>query len=325
MLVFLAAASSGGSLRECGRWLADAGSADLRRTARRRVRCPGRQPARRTERRTGNQRRHLPAARTAAKCSTTRTSWPGSRRRAAKALAFGPTGFAAGRDTLYLLTEFPVSSVPADRRADRHGDAGRAAPGRAEQQQARSAHGRHPGRGRQHLPDRRPARAVLPPGLPRHGAGHHLQSYQQGVSVWGEPGMAALSGASTKKVISAGIDDPRHARPWPPWSAGTTCRCVSVSYGDGRATSRSALRGQEILEAADIRARWRRARRCSSATGTRPALISLRPWYARPASPGSAAAVGPARPGPPCSAPPRTTTRRPGRRRCRSGTRGVPS
>ena len=42
-----------------------------------------------------------------------------------------------------------------------------------------------------------------------------LQSYQQGVAVWGEPGMAALWGASTKKVIGAGIDDPRHARALP--------------------------------------------------------------------------------------------------------------
>ena len=59
--LFLAAASSGRSLRECGRWLADAGSpipAELLDAAG--FRAPGRQPARRAERRPGNPRRHLP-------------------------------------------------------------------------------------------------------------------------------------------------------------------------------------------------------------------------------------------------------------------------
>ncbi len=39
-----------------------------------------------------------------------------------------------------------------------------------------------------------------------------LQSYEQGVTVWGEPGMAALWGSATKKLIGAGVDSPRLAR-----------------------------------------------------------------------------------------------------------------
>ena len=39
-----------------------------------------------------------------------------------------------------------------------------------------------------------------------------LQSYEQGVTVWGEHGMATLWGAATKKIIGAGVDSPRLAR-----------------------------------------------------------------------------------------------------------------
>ncbi|MEV1204098.1 TraG/TraD/VirD4 family protein, partial [Microbispora rosea] len=39
-----------------------------------------------------------------------------------------------------------------------------------------------------------------------------LQSYEQGITVWGEHGMAALWGAATMKLIGAGADSPRLAR-----------------------------------------------------------------------------------------------------------------
>ena len=81
-----------------------------------------------------------------------------------------------------------------------------------------------------------------------------LQSYQQGVAVWGEPGMAALWGAATKKVIGAGIDDPRHARDLATLVGQHDVPVISVSYGDGRASQQVSLRRQEILDAADIRA-----------------------------------------------------------------------
>ena len=41
-----------------------------------------------------------------------------------------------------------------------------------------------------------------------------LQSYEQGESVWGSQGMAALWGSATKKLIGAGVDSPpAHSRP----------------------------------------------------------------------------------------------------------------
>jgi type IV secretory pathway TraG/TraD family ATPase VirD4 len=81
-----------------------------------------------------------------------------------------------------------------------------------------------------------------------------LQSYQQSVTVWGEPGMAALWGAATRKVIGAGIDDPRLARDLATLVGLHDVPVRSASYGDGRASEQISLRRQNILQAADIRA-----------------------------------------------------------------------
>jgi len=118
-----------------------------------------------------------------------------------------------------------------------------------------------------------------------------LQFYQQGVSVWGEPGMAAMWGASTKKVIGAGIDDPRHARDLATLVGQHDVPVLSVSYGDGRASQQVSLRRQEILDAADIRA-LAPGSALLLATGARPALISLRPWYTGPQASQITAAIG---------------------------------
>ena len=108
-----------------------------------------------------------------------------------------------------------------------------------------------------------------------------LQSYQQGVAVWGEPGMAALWGAATRKVIGAGIDDPRLARDLATLVGQHDVPVRSASYGDGRASEQISLRRQDILEPADIRA-LQPGTALLLATGARPALISLRPWYTSP-------------------------------------------
>ena len=93
--------------------------------------------------------------------------------------------------------------------------------------------------------------------------------------------MAALWGAATKKVIGAGIDDPRHARDLATLVGQHDVPVISVSYGDGRASQQVSLRRQEILDAADIRA-LAPGSALLLATGARPALVSLRPWYSGP-------------------------------------------
>jgi type IV secretory pathway TraG/TraD family ATPase VirD4 len=108
-----------------------------------------------------------------------------------------------------------------------------------------------------------------------------LQSYEQGVTVWGEQGMASLWGAATKKLIGAGVDSPRLARDMATLVGQHDVPVQSVSYGDGRASVQVSLRRQEILEAADVRA-LQPDTALLFATGARAALIRLRPWYDSP-------------------------------------------
>ncbi len=111
-----------------------------------------------------------------------------------------------------------------------------------------------------------------------------LQSYKQGVTVWGEPGMAALWGSATKKLIGAGVDSPRLARDIATLVGYHDVPVRSISVGDGRASEQISFQRRLILEAADIRA-IERGTALLLATGTRPALINLRPWHARPDAP----------------------------------------
>ena len=104
-----------------------------------------------------------------------------------------------------------------------------------------------------------------------------LQTYEQGMSVWGEQGMAALWGSATKKLIGAGVDSPRLTRDVANLVAVANIPVRSVSYGDGRASEQISLQRRLILEAADIRA-IPLFEALLLAPGMRPALIRLRPW-----------------------------------------------
>ena len=291
--LFLAAASSGRSLRECGRWLADAGSpipAELLATAGFGALAASLRGAQHgaPETRDGIYQ----TARTAAKCINDEDimAWVAPPR-GRHLPAFGPAAFAAGRDTLYLLTESRSAASPliaaltdtvmraGRRQAERNG--GRLDPPMAVilDEAANICRIADLPELYSHLG----SRGMVPVTI--------LQSYQQGVSVWGEPGMAALWGAATKKVIGAGIDDPRHARDLATLVGQHDVPVISVSYGDGRASQQVSLRRQEILEAADIRA-LAPGSALLLATGARPALVSLRPWYSGPQAPQITAAIG---------------------------------
>ena len=290
--VLLAAASSGRSLRECGRWLADAGSpipAELLDTA---GFCALAASLRGTQHGAPETRDGIyQTARTAAKCLNDEEimAWVTPLRRTTLPV-LDPAAFATGRGTLYLLTESRSAASPLiAAMTDRVMRAGR--------RQAERAGGRLDP----------PMVVVLDeaanicriadlPELYSHLGSRGmvpvtiLQSYQQGVAVWGEPGMAALWGASTKKVIGAGIDDARHVRDLATLVGHHDVPVVSVSYGDGRASQQVSLRRQQILDAADIRA-LPPGTALLLATGARAALITLRPWYAGPDAPRIAAAI----------------------------------
>ncbi|MFI7643429.1 type IV secretory system conjugative DNA transfer family protein [Nonomuraea sp. NPDC049400] len=108
-----------------------------------------------------------------------------------------------------------------------------------------------------------------------------LQSYQQGVRVWGSPGMDALWSASTVKIIGAGIDDADHAEKISRLVGHHKVIESSVSHSrSGRSVSVST-RKERIYTAADIRA-FKKFTGILLLTGIRPVPIVMRPWMGEP-------------------------------------------
>jgi len=108
-----------------------------------------------------------------------------------------------------------------------------------------------------------------------------LQSYEQGQSVWGEQGMAALWGSATRKLIGAGVDSPRLTRDVAVLVGHHDVPVRSVSVGDGRASEQISFQRRMILEAADIRS-IEQGTALLLASGVRPVLLDLQPWTALP-------------------------------------------
>ncbi|MFD3936679.1 type IV secretory system conjugative DNA transfer family protein [Streptomyces sp. NPDC058611] len=108
-----------------------------------------------------------------------------------------------------------------------------------------------------------------------------LQSYRQGSRVWGEAGMDALWGAATIKLLGAGLDDADFVEKISRLVGEQDVSTVSYSRSkDGRSRSTS-YRLERILPADRIRA-LPKGTALLLATGVRPALIRLRPWYKEP-------------------------------------------
>ncbi|SFC59627.1 type IV secretory system conjugative DNA transfer family protein [Streptomyces aidingensis] len=105
-----------------------------------------------------------------------------------------------------------------------------------------------------------------------------LQSYRQGVRVWGEAGMDALWSAATVKLIGSGIDDADFADKLSRLVGDHDVQTISKSHGaSGRSTSVS-MRQERILAADGIRA-LPKGSALLLATGVRPSLLNLKPWY----------------------------------------------
>jgi type IV secretory pathway TraG/TraD family ATPase VirD4 len=203
---------------------------------------------------------------------------------------FDTDDFAASRDTLYLLSKSRSAAAPliaalsdtamraAERRAERLGgrlDPPMVVPLDEAANICRIAD----------LPDlysHLGSRGITPVTI--------LQSYEQGVTVWGEHGMAALWGAATKKIIGAGVDSPRLARDLATLTGQHDVPIRTVNYGGGHASESVSLRRQDILEPAAIRA-LPPGTALLLATGVKPALIRTTPWHAGPRAAEIATAV----------------------------------
>jgi type IV secretory pathway TraG/TraD family ATPase VirD4 len=106
-----------------------------------------------------------------------------------------------------------------------------------------------------------------------------LQSYPQGVAVWGEHGMAALWSAATIKLVGAGIDDAKMAEDLSRLAGEHDVPVGSMTRdGSGLASWQTSTRRQRVLEPAQIRA-LEKGTALLLATGVPVTMIRLLPWY----------------------------------------------
>ncbi|MER5339351.1 TraM recognition domain-containing protein [Streptomyces mirabilis] len=117
-----------------------------------------------------------------------------------------------------------------------------------------------------------------------------LQSYRQGARVWGDVGMDALWSAATIKLLGAGLDDSDFVQKISTLVGQHDVKTPSISRSkDG--TSRSySFRQEAVLPPDKIRA-LPKGTALLLATGVKPALIRLRPWYKDPGAAAISAAA----------------------------------
>jgi len=108
-----------------------------------------------------------------------------------------------------------------------------------------------------------------------------LQSWSQGVAVWGLSGMKKLWSAANIKVYAGGVDEVDFLTDLSKAIGDYTNNRPSVSYGkNGRSVSRQD-QSELILDVADLRS-MPRGRAIVLASGTRAALMRTVPWMNGP-------------------------------------------
>ncbi|GGM14712.1 MULTISPECIES: type IV secretory system conjugative DNA transfer family protein [Micromonospora] len=108
-----------------------------------------------------------------------------------------------------------------------------------------------------------------------------LQSYKQGSRVWGEAGMDAMWGAATIKLLGAGLDDADFVEKVSKLIGQHDVSTVSVSRSKDGSSRSTSYRQENVLPPDRIRA-MPKGTALLLATGIRPAMIKLRPWYKEP-------------------------------------------
>ncbi|WP_411093471.1 type IV secretory system conjugative DNA transfer family protein [Streptomyces sp. 049-1] len=117
-----------------------------------------------------------------------------------------------------------------------------------------------------------------------------LQSYRQGARVWGDMGMDALWSAATVKLLGAGLDDADFVQKISTLVGQHDVRTASVSHSREGSSRSYSYRLDPILAPDKVRA-LPKGTALLLATGIRPALIQLRPWYKEPGAAGISAAA----------------------------------
>jgi hypothetical protein len=106
-----------------------------------------------------------------------------------------------------------------------------------------------------------------------------LQSYRQGVGVWGEQGMDALWSAATIKLVGAGVDDHAFLQRLSGLIGDHHVERVSVSHSRAQGSSRQYATAREpVLPPSALRALTREQAVLLS-SGRHAGLGRLHPWY----------------------------------------------
>lgn len=108
-----------------------------------------------------------------------------------------------------------------------------------------------------------------------------LQSWSQGVDVWGESGMRKLWSASNVAVYGGGVKEKEFLEMLSALIGDYDKRVTSVSTGKGHRTVSEQLTRERILDVADLQA-MPKGRAVVLASGTRPTLITTQPWMTGP-------------------------------------------
>ena len=108
-----------------------------------------------------------------------------------------------------------------------------------------------------------------------------LQSWSQGVEVWGEAGMKKLWSASNIKVYGGGVSEAQFLEDLSRTIGDYDRRASSVSTGRGHRTVSQQLHRERILDVADLAA-LPKGRAVVLASGSRPTLIRTQPWMTGP-------------------------------------------
>lgn len=121
-----------------------------------------------------------------------------------------------------------------------------------------------------------------------------LQSWSQGVDVWGESGMKKLWSAANIKLYLGGVGETQFLQMLSESIGDREIRTSSVSSGKGTSVSSQRSRDR-ILDVSELQS-FPRGRAVLLASGCRPALVRTIPWWKGPhaAELGSRAGAGPA-------------------------------
>ncbi len=108
-----------------------------------------------------------------------------------------------------------------------------------------------------------------------------LQSWSQGVEVWGESGMKKLWSAANVKVYGGGVSEASFLEDLSRTIGDYDRLSSSTTSGRGQRTVSQQLHRERILDVADLAA-LPRGRAVVLASGNRPTLIRTQPWYTGP-------------------------------------------